>query len=568
MNIFHMVDFTVINVIRNIIFEYSYFCLIKLFFNLTIIFDTIIPNIKFWYLYNILNYFSYVLSNFNILFFFLLGIFLFSFCIYIYLFIFDISWNNLRDYYLIQNIIIFLVFFIIILIFYMFPGSDIGFYYKFYTMHLFSFNIDFAFSLDRLNIFFLLLTSFLFIICGLICWEYSNENFLIFSLLSNWLHLSLILTFSSINLLSFFFFFEMSIWPVFMFLLLYGSRQRKTHAAYYFFMYTSLGSIFILIAFLMIYISTGTLNWYIVCYSDISFVQQIIIWLFLFIGFATKVPIPPFHIWLPEAHVEAPTFGSVLLAGILLKLGTYGMLRFTMIPLKAANEFFITGLCWFCAISIFYISYLSIIQTDLKKLIAYSSISHMLVVVLGIFLLENTAVCGCVYLMISHGFISPALFSLIGFLYERSGTREYFYYERVATSAPILTVISFLIFISNASLPLFAGFTGEFLVFIPILAKSYLLFFILCVSAFAMTIYNMWIFNRIFFGNNSRFLSKLAVNSIDSSSGENVVIRDVSITEFFILFLLIYFATVLGVFPSMILAPLKVFITNNLLFII
>lgn len=249
-----------------------------------------------------------------------------------------------------------------------------------------------------------------------------------------------------------------------------------------------------------------------------------------------------------------------MLAGILLKLGTYGLLRFNTIPFKAGSEFFSTGLLWFCAFLILYVSYLSVAQTDLKKLIAYSSISHMLVVVMGLFMVDVVGISGSIYLMISHGLISPALFSIIGFLYERTGTREYIYYNRVAASAPILSICAFLSFISNASIPLFAGFTGEFLVFIPLMTKSFLLFCLLCFSAFIMTIYNMWIFNKIFFSRN-------VSNEGFFVSYNTVFISDVSLTEFAVLFLLLYFIIILGVFPSVILSVIQFPVLNNLILV-
>jgi proton-translocating NADH-quinone oxidoreductase chain M len=290
-------------------------------------------------------------------------------------------------------------------------GINYFLYKTFYISRAFNFNI--SFGIDNYTIFFLLLTSLLFPFCILINWNYGLVDFKKFLILISLLDISLVCAFLSTNLFFFYFFFEITLIPMYIIINLWGSRTRKVHAGFYFFIYTVFGSIFLLLGILLLYSMFKTTDIRVLSNSYISYERQILLWILFFIGFSTKIPLPPFHLWLPEAHVEAPTSGSVILAGILLKLGSYGMLRFILPVYYYANYFFLPFVYGICCVSIIYISCIAIRQTDLKKIIAYSSIAHMSFVVMGLFSCNLEGLQGSVFLMISHGVVSAALFLCI-----------------------------------------------------------------------------------------------------------------------------------------------------------
>ena len=220
---------------------------------------------------------------------------------------------------------------------------------------------------------------------------------------------------------------------------IWGSRQRKIHAVYQFFLYTFFGSVFMLISIIIIYLHIGTTAIYFIKNFYFSENRQLIIWLGLFLGFSIKVPMIPFHIWLPEAHVEAPTTGSILLAGILLKLGTYGFIRFLIPLFPYALKFFTPFVFVICLISIIYGSFSTIRQIDLKKIIAYSSVAHMNFILIGLFSVDPIAISGSIYLMLSHGLVSSGLFICVGILYDRYHTRLLEYYGGLVNYMPLFS---------------------------------------------------------------------------------------------------------------------------------
>ena len=244
----------------------------------------------------------------------------------------------------------------------------------------------------------------------------------------------------------------------------WGSRERKVRAAYQLFLYTLVGSLFMLLAILLIYCQTGTTNLQILYTTQFSEPRQLLLWLAFFASFAVKVPMIPVHIWLPEAHVEAPTAGSVILAGILLKLGTYGFLRFSIPLFPYASIYFTPLVQTLSVLAIIYSSLTTLRQVDLKKIIAYSSVAHMNFVTLGLFTLNLQGVEGGLLLMLAHGVVSPALFLLIGSLYDRHKTRILRYYGGCGRTMPLFSLMFLFFTLANISLPGTGNFVGEFLV--------------------------------------------------------------------------------------------------------
>jgi NADH-quinone oxidoreductase subunit M len=273
-----------------------------------------------------------------------------------------------------------------------------------------------------------------------------------------------IAVFCVLDLILFYVFFEAVLIPMFIIIGVWGSRERKIRAAYMFFLYTLLGSVLMLLAILWIYFHAGTTDYQILLTTEFDEDVQKLLWLAFFASFASKVPMVPVHIWLPEAHVEAPTAGSVILAGILLKLGGYGFLRVSLPFFPEANAYFTPLVYLMSIIAIIYTSLTTLQQTDLKRVIAYSSVHHMGFVTLGLFTLNLQGIEGSILLMISHGIVSGALFLCIGLLYDRHHTREIGYYGGIVYLMPVYSTIFFFFIMANISLPGTSSFPGEFMV--------------------------------------------------------------------------------------------------------
>lgn len=437
-------------------------------------------------------------------------------------------------------LLFFFIFFFYSIIFFFYSKNlsiDFFLFFEFTLPAASLFNLNIAFGLDTISTLFLILTSLICSLSILVNWNFSFVKFKTFVLILAILEFFLILSFMSLNLLVFYFFFEAILIPMFFIISYWGSRSRKVHASYMFFFYTAFGSIFLLFALFVFYSMFYTFDIRSIYFYKIDFERQLVLWLLFFIGFSVKIPLPPFHIWLPEAHVEAPTFGSMILAGILLKLGSYGMLRFMLPVFNYANFFFSPAVYTLCVLSIVYISAIACRQVDIKKIIAYSSIAHMSFVVVGLFSFSAEGIAGSIFLMISHGLISSALFACIGILYDRYGTRLSIYYNNVSHNMPIFSVFFLLFVLANIGFPLTSGFIGEFLICVASAQINSLMTLILIFSIILTAIYCFTLFNKIIFSRSNFFDVNL------------FVYRDLTKQEFYLLAYLSFLIVFLGVCP-------------------
>nr|AKJ25714.1 NADH dehydrogenase subunit 4 [Geranium nodosum]AKJ25715.1 NADH dehydrogenase subunit 4 [Geranium platyanthum]AKJ25716.1 NADH dehydrogenase subunit 4 [Geranium phaeum]AKJ25717.1 NADH dehydrogenase subunit 4 [Geranium pratense]AKJ25718.1 NADH dehydrogenase subunit 4 [Geranium platypetalum]AKJ25719.1 NADH dehydrogenase subunit 4 [Geranium reflexum]AKJ25720.1 NADH dehydrogenase subunit 4 [Geranium renardii]AKJ25722.1 NADH dehydrogenase subunit 4 [Geranium subcaulescens]AKJ25723.1 NADH dehydr len=362
-------------------------------------------------------------------------------------------------------------------------------------------NIHFSLGLDGISLFFVILTTFLIPICILVGWSGMRnfgKEYIIAFLICEFL---MIAVFCMLDLLLFYVFFESVLIPMFIIIGVWGSRQRKIKAAYQFFLYTLLGSVFMLLAILFILLQTGTTDLQILLTTEFSERRQIFLWIAFFASFAVKVPMVPVHIWLPEAHVEAPTAGSVILAGILLKLGTYGFLRFSIPMFPEATLFFTPFIYTLSAIAIIYTSLTTLRQVDLKKIIAYSSVAHMNLVTIGMFSLNIQGIGGSILLMLSHGLVSSALFLCVGVLYDRHKTRLVRYYGGLVSTMPNFSVIFFFFTLANMSLPGTSSFIGEILILVGAFQRNSLVATLAAVGMILGAAYSLWLYNRVVSGN-------------------------------------------------------------------
>ena len=408
-------------------------------------------------------------------------------------------------------------------------------------------NFDFAFGFDGISIYFFLLTAFLFFLCVLFIWnEFFFKEYLICLLT---IELLLLLVFSVLDLLLFYVFFEAILIPMFLLIGIWGSRERKLRAAYMLFFYTLFGSVLMLLGILYIYSIVGTLNLEYLLTHQFTFEEQYWLWLAFFLSFASKVPMFPFHIWLPEAHVEAPTVGSVLLAGILLKLGVFGFLRFSLTLFPLASFYFSPLVYVLSICGVIYASFSAIRQTDFKRIIAYSSVSHMNLVTLGIFSFNIIGLEGSIMQSISHGFVSSAMFFMIGILYDRYHSRLLYYYGGLVHMMPIYAVLFLIFTMANIALPGTSSFVGEFLLLLGIFKMNIVAAVFGALGVILCGAYSLWLYNRLIFGNlkisyTSRF-------------------KDLNLREFCIIFPLLIFVILMGVYPSFFLDTIH-FAVHNL----
>ncbi len=357
--------------------------------------------------------------------------------------------------------------------------------------------------------------------------------------------------FCALDLVMFYVFFESGLIPMFIIIGVWGGKN-KVYATFKFFLYTLLGSIFMLVAMLVMWFEAGTtdirdLLHFNFSYDPLSIFNfeirgglQTMLWLAFFASFAVKMPMWPFHTWLPDAHVEAPTGGSVVLAAILLKMGGYGFLRFSLPMFPQASSFFQNMIFLLSVIAIIYTSLVALRQTDMKKLIAYSSVAHMGFVTMGIFSFNQQGIDGAIFQMLSHGFISAALFLIVGVIYDRMHTREIAAYGGLVSRMPVYALIFMLFTMANIGLPGTSGFVGEFLTLLGVFQVSSLTAFGAASGVVLSAAYGLWLYRRIIFGD----LIKESLKQLN----------DLTRQEKWIFLPLIVLVLVLGVFPMPILS--------------
>jgi NADH-quinone oxidoreductase subunit M len=362
------------------------------------------------------------------------------------------------------------------------------------------FNIQYFLGVDGISMLFIPLNSFITVLVVIAGWEVIEDKaaqymaaFLIMSGLMNGI-------FASLDAVLFYVFFEASLIPMYIIIGVWGGPNR-VYAAFKFFLYTLLGSLLLLVSLFYLGLEAGfsfnLLHWH---QLKLAMAPQILIFLAFLIAFAVKVPMWPVHTWLPDAHVEAPTGGSVVLAAIMLKLGAYGFVRFSLPILPDASHYLAPLMIALSLIAVVYISFVALAQTDMKKLVAYSSISHMGFVTLGFFLFNQLGVEGALVQMISHGFVSGAMFLCIGVMYDRMHSRQIADYGGVANTMPKFAALFMFFAMANAGLPATSGFVGEFMVILAAVKHNFWIGLIAATTLILGAAYTLWMYKRVAFG--------------------------------------------------------------------
>lgn len=461
-------------------------------------------------------------------------LFFFFICWFILIF-FLLSYNYVRIFSFYLFIFFFLFTFIFLLVF----NKILIFYQFIYTFHEMNIlKICYVFAIDGISIFFLILSSFLLMFCFLIYWylRYCFSLYICLLFFSLWI---LFNVFSSLDIFLFYIFFEAIIIPMFLFIGIWGSRMRKLYAAYQFFFFTLTGSVLILISFFSMYLNKGNSSFDIILNSFYFEKREFFYFLLLFFGFSVKIPTLPFHIWLPEAHVEAPTPGSVILAGILLKLGSYAILRFLLSSFIYITSDLIFFLLIIAFLGFVYTSLIALNQVDIKKIIAYSSIAHMNFSLFGFFCQNILGLSGSFFMMYGHAITSSALFLGIGVLYDRFKTRIIYYYSQIAIFMPFFSFLYFVFILSNFGFPGTVNFVGEFLITVGGIYISMVIVLFSSIALILSVVYSLFLYNRIFFGflQNYWFIRYFC---------------DIIRLEFYILIIFLVLVIVLGLYPNII----------------
>ena len=407
--------------------------------------------------------------------------------------------------------------------------------------------INYKVGIDGISILFIILTTFITPLCII------SINNSIKTRLNEFLIAVLIMesfmigVFCSLDLFVFYLFFEAGLIPMFLIIGIWGG-VRRVYSAFKFFLYTLLGSVLMLIAIISIYWITGTTDVVELYDQGIDAKYQNLLWLAFFSSFAVKTPMWPVHTWLPDAHVEAPTAGSVLLAAILLKMAGYGFIRFSLGLFPVASEIFTPLIFTLSIIAIIFTSLIALMQEDMKKLIAYSSVAHMGFVTLGIFTIQQQGIEGSIIQMISHGFVSAALFLSVGIVYDRMHSRLISTYGGIVSIIPKYSVLLMVFVLASLGLPGTSGFIGEFLILMGVFKINFLVAVLASIGVILGAAYILWLYKRVIFGNliNENLKKMLDLNK----------------SEFFILSCLAIPILLFGFYPEPLINTIEVSINN------
>ncbi|MBN9888109.1 NADH-quinone oxidoreductase subunit M [Salipiger abyssi] len=406
--------------------------------------------------------------------------------------------------------------------------------------------MNYKMGVDGISVLFVMLTTFMMPLTILASWDVKTrvKEYMIAFLLLETLMLGV---FMALDLVLFYLFFEAGLIPMFLIIGIWGGKNR-IYASFKFFLYTFLGSVLMLVAMVAMYADAGTTDIPTLLAHEFAFADfevlgihivggmQTMLWLAFFASFAVKMPMWPVHTWLPDAHVQAPTAGSVVLAAILLKMGGYGFLRFSLPMFPVGSEVMAPLVFWMSAIAIVYTSLVALVQEDMKKLIAYSSVAHMGYVTMGIFAANQQGVDGAIFQMISHGFVSGALFLCVGVIYDRMHTREIDAYGGLVNRMPAYALIFMLFTMANVGLPGTSGFIGEFLTLMGIFQVNTWVAAVAASGVIFSAAYALWLYRRVVFGD----LIKESLKTI----------QDMTAREKWIFAPLVVMTLWLGVYPS------------------
>jgi NADH-quinone oxidoreductase subunit M len=404
-------------------------------------------------------------------------------------------------------------------------------------------------GVDGISVLFVMLTTFLMPLVIASAWNVTERvrDYMIAFLVLETMMLGV---FVALDLVLFYLFFEAGLIPMFLIIGIWGGRDR-IYAAFKFFLYTFLGSLLMLVAMVAMFAEAGTTDIPTLMAYDFPSAtfeilgiaviggMQTLLWLAFFASFAVKMPMWPVHTWLPDAHVQAPTAGSVVLAAILLKMGGYGFLRFSLPMFPVGSEVLGPLVLWLSAIAIVYTSLVALVQADMKKLIAYSSVAHMGFVTMGIFAVNQQGIDGAIFLMLSHGFVSGALFLIVGVVYDRMHTREIAAYGGLVNRMPAYAFVFMLFTLANVGLPGTSGFVGEFLTLMGAFQVNTWVATVACTGVILSAAYALWLYRRVVFGD----LVKEGLRSI----------QDMTWRERAVLSPLMVATVLLGVYPALVL---------------